>query len=105
MSETRLFIDDGYTLDSEVKERPGIHPGLKFSYRPALAEAVYQYGRVEPKDGKAAAERNALFLVQHLVTWDATEPISVANLKRLHHRMIDDLIGWVSGYREADAKN
>jgi hypothetical protein len=38
-----LFIDEGLTLDGTAKARPGIHPELRYRFRPALGEGVQGY--------------------------------------------------------------
>lgn len=114
-------INDGYTLDFHVPGR-GPWSAINGKYRPALAEACYEYqeatkGVVGGKKRMAAALRLILGAGTdpHIRSWDKTDaqgnPVAVseAELRKLPAPQIDKLLDIVSGYgleeQEADQKN
>ncbi len=111
MATERLFIDDGFTLEGEVARKPGHWPQLRFTYRPAPPRAVYEYRAADRNDPAKVEEAAAKLVSSCLVSWEAgagVEP-SQANVKRLHFRVLDQMLDIVTGYgpdaQEKDQKN
>ncbi len=109
-----FLIHDGYTLEGVVPAL-GSTPELKFRYRPALPEAVYEFGRAAKLNGKQEMAAVIALLVAHLVDWNVTNqdgavvPINAESLKRVSHRaqqrMVDVVTGYTADEQGADAKN
>jgi hypothetical protein len=112
-----LLIQDGYTLDFTLPAR-GRRPTVTGRYRPALAEAIYEYMRVRsnPRStGKEILDATVKVLADHLVSWDAagadgqTVPASAEHLRRVPYLALEELVNVVTGYTEeqqaADVKN
>lgn len=95
----RLFIDDGFTLEGKVERKPGHWPELRFTYRPASPAQVFAYRAVDRTDG-AKVEAAAVKLVAGCVhAWNAGEARpEEANVKRLHFRVLDQMLDIVTGY-------
>ncbi len=109
-----LLIHDGYTLEDTLPKR-GRYPAVVFRYRPALAEAVYEYRRASRDGGKEEARATVKLLKDHLVSWDVTDdkdvtvPITPEALAKVPERVQQWLVNYVTGYgpdqQEADVKN
>lgn len=107
---TALFLDDGMTFAGSVAPRPGIHPGLKFRYRPALPERVQSYINTLGKSDKQLYDAKVRFVLDHLVDWEADAPADEKNLRRLRLQVLGDLAEVIAGYAasaepESDEKN
>lgn len=110
-----FFVEDGHTLEATIEARPGLHPELKVTYRPATPEAVHRYyGQVARADDSYKVM--VAFLLKHLVGWEAGDvPLTEANLRRLKYQLQSDLVSIITGYSvpkngevseaEAGAKN
>lgn len=109
---SRYFVDDGMTL-------AGSAGGLKFMYRPALAEEVQAFFNAQARQamaGKEVTKPRVEFLMRHLVSWEASTPegnpipLEARWLGRLRHavqvEMTDVISGYaISGESEQDAGN
>jgi hypothetical protein len=100
-----LFIDDGLTLDGVIPARPGLHPALAFTYRPATAAEVQRYLNALARGDERDPIRATVRLVEaHLVEWEAKGkggeplPLSEAALRRLRHQVLQGLADHVCGY-------
>jgi hypothetical protein len=117
MGTTSVLIFDGYNLDGKIPARPGHWPEIKFRYRPALAEELWEFHRTEEASGEQRMKATAKFLMDHLISWDITVaggnetvPITAANLRRVPAQILARFIDHVAGYvergeAETDAKN
>ena len=114
MSEYAL-IEDGYTITTRVAVRPGIHPEVKFTYRPALASERFEFLRRTDLTGEEKLDHCARILQQHLQTWNvrtkagAQVETTIQNVRRLQPTLLESLLDIVLGYKpgeqEADQKN
>jgi hypothetical protein len=109
------IINDGYTLDGKLPAR-GPWPEVKFRYRPALAEDVYEHlNAMRQASGRQQAKAAVDLLGKYLMSWDIEDakgevaPVTVENLRRLPQPILAGLVDHVLGYgeaqHEADAKN
>ncbi len=78
-----FFIDDGMTLSADVAPRPGVHPGFKFRYRPALTLRAYEWREADKSTPAKTLEADVKLLKDQIVDWTIPEPLDLANLKRL----------------------
>lgn len=106
----RLFIDDGFTLEGRIERKPGHWPELRFTYRPASPQAVYAYRAADRAQPERMEEAAVKLVASCLVGWEAgagIDPVP-ANIKRLHFRVLDQMLDAVTGYgpdaQEQDAK-
>lgn len=129
-----MAIDDGYTLSGCCRDESGVRQPLRFKYRPALPEAVYEY-RIQSVAAKSGQDRLSAvlaILAAHVESWDGVYradpntrvPVSVpfkaagdsataladpAVRRGVGVDYIDQMINHVTGYTagewEADAKN
>jgi len=71
-----VVIDDGYTLVGECKDADGRRTPLRFKYRPALPEAVYEYraalmrARAAPAAGAEQLNAVVALLDAHVESWE-----------------------------------
>ena len=109
------YIADGYTLSGKIPALANVWPEVRFTYRPALPERVYDYLRQARDSGKAQMGAIVKLLTEHLVSWSVEDevgnerPITGEVLRRLHAPIIDRLVDAICSYTpaeaEADAKN
>lgn len=115
MSEL-AYIDDGYTAETTIPAASGIHPAVKITYRPALAEERYQILRVTDVDGKEHVGRLAKLVKRHLEAWNVKDrkgnvvPIEESFIRRVQPALLgkitDIILGFSATAEEAeDAKN
>lgn len=108
----RLLIDDGCTLDGVVPATART-PEVRFRYRPALPEAVYEVQHAMKAGGRQEAAGVVAILAAHVVSWDVegtdghTVPVTPEMLKKVPYRAQQAMLDFVCGYRdhEGDAKN
>jgi hypothetical protein len=102
-------IRDGFTRRSFIKEVPGLHGELRFSYRPMLPEqrnAVRRLVSGEKGDKGDVLLRTAI--AEHLVDWSATDDdgrsvkIGPEGVRRLPPALYDRLYLIVSGMDASD---
>ena len=63
-------IDDGFTIEGEVDERPGVHPAFKFKFRPIVLDQMYA-DYVRSSDNIDAMIK---MLVKHVRHWAVKKP-------------------------------
>lgn len=110
------FIEDGYTLEGSIPEKPGVHSALRFKYRPVLAEERSTFRRAALSDQDVAnyGKRMVDLIAKHLIEWDAllaggceaavTRPL----VAKLHPDLVDGIFDIIMGYvrqEAADVKN
>lgn len=114
------LIQDGFTLEF-VLPAAGPYEEIRGMYRPALAEAVYDYHKASTKadTGEKQMAANLKLLVgkgktplRHVLSWDIKEkdaagvekdvPVTEEHLRRLAQPRIEMLLDYVCGYRFAD---
>jgi hypothetical protein len=102
-------IRDGFTRAGFVKDVPGLHGELRFSYRPMLPEqrnAVRRLVSGEKGDKGDVLLRTAI--AEHLVDWSATDDegkdikVSSEGVRRLPPALYDRLYLIVSGMDASD---
>ena len=106
-SDYLLFIDDDMTLNGEIPERPGIHPGFKFRYRPAIALRSYEWREGDKTTPAKTLEADIKLLKDQLVDWTIPEQLTPENLKRLPIVDIRDMCLIVTrfmGIEQADSE-
>jgi hypothetical protein len=120
----RLDLDDGYTLRAETKPEvvdpatgrvisPWVLPVVKFEYRPALPEALYQYRWKynRANSGKEQLDALAQFVTDHLVSWDVLHgggPAAIAfeRVRSVPEPILDQIFAEIAkwGPKEGDAR-
>lgn len=95
------FIDDGYTLDLDIPEVPGVHQALFGKYRPMTnrevkncLDAQEQARKAEPPKGKTrediAEQKQNEAVAAHIIEWTLQNrdgesvPISAASVERIY---------------------
>ncbi len=83
----KAFIHDGYTFRGYIAERRGLHPALRFDWRPVRREQIVEAYRRLSDAGSVQAERATCAMVaKHVIWWDAKDldgnpmPITADNL-------------------------
>jgi hypothetical protein len=104
-----LFIDDGYTRQSDVPAEAGIHPGAAVSYRPALPrERVAYAAKMQTRDPDQIDRYLCDLLVRHKVEVNgaALDAHRAGRLvPNLRERVIDLVLGYSPAQEAADVKN
>ena len=103
-----LLIQDGFTLDGILPNRPGLHGEIRFKYRPALSERVSGYLK-----GIASFDNETKLVADHLAEVegegelnntlgikDKTEAVKM--LKRVPYPDIQVMIDHITCYRSTD---
>jgi len=68
------IIRDGYTEPGFIREVPGLHPELRFSYRPALGIETEEWLRsFQFQPLTKHMDATAQFMADHLQSWSLTE--------------------------------
>lgn len=92
------FISDGFTLTLVIKAR-GPFADFAVKYRLAMPERIYQWrmdaGRAA--DGKSRLALDLKLIADHVVQWDAEEPINEVSLRRLPPFMLTEIMDAISG--------
>lgn len=101
----RLFLADGYTIEAATSEKYGELAGLpvvKFAYRPAMTDAIYEWRwkTQNAASGKDRLDAAAKLVADHLVTWDVagdagTTPITVDIVRRIPEPIFEQILGAV----------
>ncbi len=106
------YIDDGYTVNGYVKEAPGLHAGVAFTYRAATASdraAVCGNG-FETLQADKRVERVTAFLAKAIKSWDLKnakgEPVphDGATLRKLPVTLYDRLQAIVFQLEPSDSQ-
>lgn len=108
MKET-FIIEDGYTEDGYIAAVPGLHPALRFRFRPMLPEereAISDVIRQKP-----IAQGNKLMceaLAARIKSWSATnnkgEPLEItpSNVAKLRPKLQGSVYSIIAGYQASD---
>jgi hypothetical protein len=102
---TSHLIDDGYDYQGYIAERPGIHPALRFRYRPALPEEREEVTR---HTGRSFILEVTDLLGGKLTAWEIRDrqgkprPVSGDTLRRVQPELLQAIIGIVLGWRASD---
>lgn len=109
-----IFVGDGFDLDTTLPAFLGF-PAIRFKYRPALPERVYEYLHACRGSGSQHFDATVKLLAEHLIEWDATDrngnrlPPDERTLRGVAHPVLERLAEYVTSYtpaqREADRKN
>lgn len=92
------FIDDGYTAKGYVEAWPGLHPAVRFKYRPMIQEEVSAFeDECEFKKDAERARIAAAKIAEKLTEWSLGKPATAANVRlltpRLYHRVMEIIWG------------
>lgn len=112
------FIDDEYTEQGRIPAADGLHPEVRFEYRPATAGHFMRHlSEIDGKNLDEMRKKQAKFLAGQVVSWDITHrngsaitPIE-ANCLRLAPEVFRKMFDIVSGQSkngidlETEAKN
>jgi hypothetical protein len=101
-------ILDGYTLSSKITVPPW--DDFTITYRPALADKVYEYQASVRAVGKIRLDAMMALLDGNLLYWDLhPHPCVAASWRKLPHPILDKIADLISGYAVpepgADEKN
>lgn len=79
------FITDGYTESKYIAEVPGLHPEVRFVYRPALPErrAVVIREAQRAKDPSMSERIIGKAILEHLESWSFKEEITGKRIMQL----------------------
>jgi len=108
-----LFIDDGYTRTATIEAVPGLHPGGKVEYRPALSLKRTEYSVVANSNQPAKINdyENDL-IAKQVVCLDAAGrlgAITKAEAARieptLRNRLLNLILGFEAGDEAGDVGN
>jgi hypothetical protein len=105
-----IEINDGYTETKTVPAVPGLHPELKFTYRPALSrERVAYRNKLAVGDPEAVEKHETDLIVKYAVALNG-EPVKdkerVGRWKpHVRGIVIDLILGYAPADEGADAKN
>ena len=79
------FIEGDYTEELYIKGIEGLHPEVRFKFRPILtedrAEFIHRTGKEE--DPKRAERIAGKALADHLVSWSLGDDVSPARIMKL----------------------
>lgn len=117
-----MFVNDGFTLDFEIPEEPGVSAGIRGKRRPMTnLDLALMYANCRPDSYKPPAtlpqgmteaawiemqidKARSIAIARQIVSWDCTDqagspaPISPENISKLHPtRLLADLLDVVSG--------
>ncbi len=108
-NEVLGFIDDGYTEQGFVRGEPGLHPDVRFEWRPSVPEELDRYNAdADRLKGTELRKHAARFLAAKLVSWDLRNgkgdvvPISLPNVLRLKDGLFMHLLRVTLGIRASD---
>ncbi len=99
------YIHDGYTRNGHIKAVPGLHPEVKFTFRPATAaqvELILGKTRREQNDD-AVTSFHSQVIASHVIEWDIQDEkkrpleIKVDKIRRLQSGVFGKLFGMVIG--------
>lgn len=104
------YIPDGYTESGYIRAERGIHPALRFTFRPMLGadKTVIMDLVLDPKKKRDQDRIMAAALKERLVDWDLHDaagksvPISTDVIGRLKPRLFTKLFMVVSGSEAGD---
>ncbi len=116
MSEEFALIEDGMSHTATIPRVAGLHPSVKFRFRPALSDERHGFLIGTDLDGKARAKRICGILKRHLESWDVklrtgqdVSPKDESILLKLHPtiqaKMLDYVLGYSAIEEAADEKN
>ncbi|WP_437187863.1 hypothetical protein SH668x_001274 [Planctomicrobium sp. SH668] len=109
------FIADGYTVEGYVKELPGRHEAVNFTYRPATREEliIWRENR-DGTSGETVAQIDADLLAKHIVKWDLkypsgsqkgqVVPSTAQNCKRLEPNLARLVLDIIAGAEPSNSK-
>jgi hypothetical protein len=97
------FFDDGYTRNGYLADKPGVHPEVRFRYRPTLvAEQAVVLNWFTSDPPAVRVGKCAEMLSKHLLEWSIAGadglklPITPKNLMRINPRIFSRLVDIVS---------
>ncbi len=94
--------DDGYTLGGYIAEVKGLHPAVRFTFRPMLhrERLAAQAGITVPDPAKGSAVMAAA-VARHIRQWDI-EGLEPRRADRLLSQLLEKMYGMVAGYLASD---
>lgn len=102
------IINDGYNEPGYLAERKGLHPAVRFTFRPMLHEKRACVNALIMAGGVNGPRAMVKAIVDHLVSWDVCgkdgKPVEVSltNVAHLRPNIIEGLYNIVSGWSPSD---
>lgn len=104
------YIHDGYTADGFIAESPRLHPSLRFTYRPMLAQNRTVVFREIAKctDPRKEETLAAQTIKSQVLSWDLVDEngkavdLTVSNILRVQPRLLSRLFDVVTGTQASD---
>lgn len=104
------FIDDDYNETGRIAAVEGLHPEVRFSYRPMTAQEWMRcLSECEGKTLIESREVQAKWLTKKLISWDIRDrsgnpvPATVEKSLKLHAPVFHRLFNIVAGQEKTDA--
>ena len=111
MSDSAFIPRDGYTKEGYVAAVPGLHPAVRFHYRPMVGDQSIHWRDgflLKPTETRKLVPAAALS-DRHLVSWDIKHPttgelvpVSLENITRLQPRVLERMFMIVTGFERSD---
>jgi len=108
MQSFLAFVDDGFDESAYIAESPGLHPAVRFTYRPLIASERSAWFRDMDRKPDDRAQITADMLARKVQSWDlkdrsgAVAKIEPAQLLKLRPRLWDRMLAIVSGQDASD---
>lgn len=102
------IIHDGYTEPGYLAERKGLHPAVKFSFRPMLHEERTAVNNLIIAGGVKGPRAMVSAIQKHVTEWDVKgkdgkpAEITLENIARLRPNQVEGLYNIVSGWSPSD---
>jgi hypothetical protein len=104
-----LFIDDGFTKTDHTPARPGLHPAVTATYRPALPRERLAYSaKLDSRDPEQIEAYQTDLITRHVLDLNGKK-LDAAQARRLEPnvraRLVDLVLSYEPARAEQDAGN
>lgn len=102
-----LFIDDGYTLEFSIPERPGIHEAITGHRRPTTAkQRIRFWHKFDDLSADEKFDRYVTIICSQIVDWSIQKPLKPETFTNMGFEAFDSLTTEaLKGYEAIDEKN